>query len=159
MTRAFIIPCVLMITAPAWADGFPIAPVIPLPAPPLFSSGAVLLCNPFGCRSSPYIPPPPVYVPPLVIYSPQPTQPPGPRPFYRPAPGQPGPPVAAIPPPAMPAPPPGAAAPAPPPGLPHQDQQEIEASILDFCDAHPDESFCTKLGAYLRAHPQTRTPR
>ena len=34
---------------------------------------------------------------------------------------------------------------------------EIEHDILDFCDAHPDETFCGKLGAYLRSHPQPRS--
>jgi hypothetical protein len=30
---------------------------------------------------------------------------------------------------------------------------DIEKSILEFCDAHEDESFCMKLANYLRAHP------
>jgi hypothetical protein len=49
--------------------------------------------------------------------------------------------------------PPGApAAPAPP----HQDalSREIEADIVEFCDKHPDERFCGKLGLWLRQHPE-----
>lgn len=31
--------------------------------------------------------------------------------------------------------------------------REIEADIMKFCDSHPDELFCGKLGLWLRQHP------
>ena len=31
--------------------------------------------------------------------------------------------------------------------------REIEADIMEFCDGHPDEKFCGKLGLWLRQHP------
>ena len=34
-----------------------------------------------------------------------------------------------------------------------QVMREIEADIMDFCDGHPDEKFCGKLGLWLRQHP------
>jgi hypothetical protein len=52
---------------------------------------------------------------------------------------------------------PSAAAPqAPPPASePQRDalSREIEADIMEFCDKHPDEKFCGKLGLWLRQHP------
>jgi hypothetical protein len=46
----------------------------------------------------------------------------------------------------------------PPPAQPQQDalSREIEADIIQFCDRHPEESFCTKLGVWLRQHPEAR---
>jgi hypothetical protein len=48
------------------------------------------------------------------------------------------------------APPPAPTAPAP-----QRDalSREIEADITEFCDSHPDEKFCGKLGLWLRQHP------
>jgi hypothetical protein len=45
-----------------------------------------------------------------------------------------------------------------PPAQPQQDalSREIEADIIQFCDRHPEESFCTKLGVWLRQHPQAQ---
>ena len=45
---------------------------------------------------------------------------------------------------------------APPPASePQRDalSREIEADIMEFCDKHPDEKFCGKLGLWLRQHP------
>jgi hypothetical protein len=39
---------------------------------------------------------------------------------------------------------------------PDDSKAEIEGDIMQFCDAHPDERFCGKLGAYLRQHPDAR---
>jgi hypothetical protein len=43
----------------------------------------------------------------------------------------------------------------PPPSEPQRDalSREIEADIVEFCDKHPDEKFCGKLGLWLRQHP------
>ncbi len=50
---------------------------------------------------------------------------------------------------------------APPPAAPGPPQadalsREIEADIIAFCDRHPDESFCAKLGLWLRQHPNAQ---
>jgi hypothetical protein len=37
-------------------------------------------------------------------------------------------------------------------------QAEIEGDIMAFCDKNPDQSFCGKLGSYLRKHPDRRPP-
>jgi hypothetical protein len=124
------------------------------------NAGAVLLCNEFGCRSSPYIPPVPVPVGPPAIYSAPPHG--GPTVAY-------GVPLARspiIPPPTswprlrLPDFPPEAyrAPPPPPPRSASADPEgkAIERDILEFCDRHPDEPFCGKLGAFLRKHPEAR---
>jgi hypothetical protein len=131
--------------------GINIAPIIAgailgalgaVPAP----AGAVLYCGPFGCVSSPYFRPPIIQVPPPVVY--QDSRPPPPyAPPQRRQPDRPR--VDSTPPP----PPPSRRAEALPPPKTAQ-ELEIEGSIMDFCDAHPDEGFCTKLGSWLRAHPQ-----
>jgi hypothetical protein len=119
------------------------------PAP----GAGVLLCDPWHCRSSPYFPPPIVPVRPPVVFLPAPYPPLGPdypanppqRPQERP---QDPPHVAQAPPPAR----------SPPPPSRHEtaQQKDIEDSIEAFCDGHPDEQFCGKLGAWLRAHPNNR---
>ena len=128
-------------------------------------AGGVMLCNQFGCRSSPYFPPPIVYTPPRAVFIPNShgcTQgidvyPPGwdrnlpPPPGYRRNPN--------------PCPPVRSAeqivedaqrrAPAPRQPAPKDAQAaEIEGDIMKFCDDHPDEPFCGKLGSYLRKHPR-----
>jgi hypothetical protein len=51
--------------------------------------------------------------------------------------------------------PPRASSPPPRPSRREADEhREVEQSIEAFCDAHPDEAFCGKLGAWMRAHPQ-----
>jgi hypothetical protein len=42
---------------------------------------------------------------------------------------------------------------APPPPQRDALSREIEADIMQFCDRHPEESFCAKLGLWLRQHP------
>jgi len=44
-------------------------------------------------------------------------------------------------------------APAAPPPQRDALSREIEADIMEFCDGHPDEKFCGKLGLWLRQHP------
>jgi hypothetical protein len=44
-------------------------------------------------------------------------------------------------------------APAAPPPQRDALSSEIEADITEFCDGHPDEKFCGKLGLWLRQHP------
>ena len=134
-------------TAPAWGGG-------------------VLLCNEYGCRSTPYFPPPIVAIGPPAVYMPAnpPTMAvpcrlwPGERVPGCLAPYQRGAPVRL----------PGqdatrqrgqpnyrtSEAPRPPPVSGPDPKAEIEADIMDFCDAHPDERFCGKLGSYLRQHPE-----
>jgi len=45
---------------------------------------------------------------------------------------------------------------APPPPQRDALSREIEADITQFCDGHPDESFCRKLGLWLRQHPEAQ---
>jgi hypothetical protein len=143
------------------------------PAP----AGGVLICTPFGCRSSPYFPPPIVLTRPPVIWQqaspgrPQPFPPLGPdepppayplappvprglRPSYAPPPPPLGNPPQWRQPPQAEAPPRVDSTPAPPSRREAQEQHAIEADIMQFCDAHPDEAFCGRLGAWLRAHPR-----
>ena len=131
--------------------------------PPIYGAGGVLLCNEFGCRSSPYFPPPIVSVAPPVVY--MPANPPvrrPPPPAYN---GPPGPPAQVYAPnpnggPAVRVFPPGALGPRytqprrDPPPQRDAEAAEIEGDITAFCDAHPDEPFCGKLGHYLRTHPR-----
>jgi hypothetical protein len=109
-------------------------------------TGAVLLCNPYGCRSSPYYPPP-VYLPAPRVSPPVPAQVTAP-PRYRPPRG--GAPISR---PNVQVPPPDDSRPEP---LPDREAKVIEGDIMVFCDNHPDEQFCGKLGAYLRAHPESK---
>jgi hypothetical protein len=118
-------------------------------------AGGVLLCNEYGCRSSPYFPPPIIAAFPPVVYMPpnSPVRPP-PPPYVGP-PGLPAPiyapPVAAPRPPATlgrtvirsPASPPRASPQA------TAEENEIEGDILAFCRDHADERFCGKLTDYL----------
>jgi hypothetical protein len=124
--------------AGALLGGFGIAP------PPAFGGG-VLYCNVYGCTSSPYFRPPIVPTsPPVVIVPPPLAIPPAPPPV-----------VAAPDPPPRVDPTPRRAD--PPPRLSKREQQEragIEQDITTFCDAHPDEQFCGRLGQWLRSHPQ-----
>jgi hypothetical protein len=131
-----------LLTVPAWADGFPIESGIPLPVPYIIGSGAVLLCNEYGCRSSPYIPPPIVPVQPLTIYAPYPQKPIGPKPFYQPRfqPPAPVPSVAEAAPRVDPIPAPMTAA-------PMTQDQEREAIIRQ------GEAFCQKYGKDPICHP------
>jgi hypothetical protein len=142
-------------------------------------AGGVVYCYPNGyCRSQPYFTPPIIPVGPPVVqqwsgvpdpkYPLAPPFPPGMRPSiaapYPPLSNLPQyqeppspPPVAALPPPhhdVRPSPP-------PPRNPPRKtaEEKEIESSIMDFCDAHPDEAFCGRLGAYLRKHPQVNPQR
>jgi len=155
--------CLVALMPSAHADGFGIE-IGPAGfgfwiAPP---TGAVLLCNQYGCRSSPYLPPPIIPQPPAVVYSPTTPPPPpsGSIPFHRPM---------AVP--ALPAPtrrdlrlpdfPPqayGRARRDPPPRPPSADPEgrEIERDITTFCEAHPDEPFCVKLADFLQKHPEAR---
>jgi hypothetical protein len=130
------------------------------PAP----AGGVLLCDPWGCRSSPYFPPPIIAVqPPVVFLPPGPGPlPPGvdpsrlrrdlPPPPLRPGALYPSPVPQAAPPPQL-----SHRLPAPPPALSKQevqDQHEIEDGIMEFCDHSPDTPFCGRLGSWLRTHPR-----
>jgi hypothetical protein len=120
-------------------------------------AGAILMCNQYGCRSSPYLPPPIVFNPPPVIYNPAPHG--GPAVVY----GVPLAPSPIIPPRARCC---TAEAPAPPPPVRRTppsrsasadpEGKAIERDIMNFCDAHPDEQFCGRLGAFLRNHPEAR---
>jgi hypothetical protein len=122
-------------------------------------AGAILMCNEWGCRSSPYLRPPIVAVQPPIFYNQAPhggptvaygvplarspiipprTAWPQQREIYR----SPPPPIRREPPPRS--------ASADPEG------KAIERDILDFCDRHPDEQFCGRLGAFLRKHPEVR---
>jgi hypothetical protein len=115
-------------------------------------AGAILMCNEWGCRSSPYLPPIPVPVRPLAIYSAPPRG--GPNVAY-------GVPLARSPiiPPHTSWPQQREAYRSPPPPVrrapprPDAEAQAIESDIMDFCDHHSDEPFCGKLGSYLRKHP------
>jgi hypothetical protein len=101
--------------------------------------GSFVACSPYGCRST-FVRPPIVMTYPQVII----TSPPGVigyKPYWSELPVQ--------------APPPRNPRPAPPPRK-DAEATDIEASIMDFCDQHPDERFCGKLGAYLRKHPDRK---
>jgi hypothetical protein len=39
---------------------------------------------------------------------------------------------------------------------PDDGHKEIENDIMAFCDNHPDEPFCGKLGKWLREHGDQR---
>jgi hypothetical protein len=121
-------------------------------APPPAFGGGVLYCNIYGCTSSPYFRPPIVPTsPPVVIIPPPLAIPPAPRPVVAPPP-----PLRVDPPPRVDPTPRQAD---PPPRLSKREQQDkanIEQDILAFCDAHPDEHFCGRLGEWLRAHPNGR---
>jgi hypothetical protein len=140
-------------------------------------AGGVLLCNEYGCRSQPYFTPPIYAVGPPAVY--MPANPPGPRPLppayngpigppapvYAPGPNGP---VRVYPPGALGAQPHAnprhASRPdvqVPPPDGPSRKDAEadaIEQDITGFCDTHPDEPFCGRLGEYLRKHPD-RAPK
>lgn len=132
--------------------------------------GGVLLCNEYGCRSSPYFPPPIISVgPPAVYVAPNPPQMNTPRQMYQPrlrlwpgevaTPGYSGPPVSPAPPPARVARPYPNDAPArsrPDAPVPDPRADEIEGDILTFCREHPTEGFCTKLTDYLDKHGERR---
>jgi hypothetical protein len=141
------------------------------PAP----AGAVLLCSPYGCVSSPYFRPPIVPVGPPVIWRASPTPgrplpypplgPDEPPPAYPLAPAQP---PGLRPTPAPPYPPlgnprqwqqpPQAEALPPPQAAPspreQQEQHAIESDIMAFCDVHQGEAFCGRLHHWLRDHPR-----
>jgi hypothetical protein len=92
-----------------------------------------------------------------------PAQPPGLRHSYAAPyaplgnpPQRPDPPTALAPPPDPPRAPPPARRPPPPSRQETAQQKDIETSIEAFCDGHPDEQFCGKLGAWLREHPNNR---
>jgi len=133
------------------------------PGVPAFGGG-VLLCNEFGCRSSPYFPPIPIPTPPPVIYNPAPHG--GPARAYPPVvvPRA----IVPIPPPTVwpqrqpdltPSPPHvGRRSDPPPPPRERADPEgkAIERDITAFCEAHPDEGFCQRLDAFLRKHPEAR---
>jgi len=146
------------VTAPAMADY--VLP-IPLPFPPIIQrSGAVLWCYEYGCRSSPYLPPPVIPVRPRVITPPMLPVPRAPAaPVAAPVP----PPVVPLDPPPLAEVPPGppiAAAPPPAPVRPSPkakfqrdpEQVDIESDIKVFCETHQDEAMCIKLDHYLRKH-------
>ena len=106
-------------------------------------AGGVLLCSPYGCRSSPYFPPPIFRTGPPVVYLPPPVDHRHPvfvAPRFKPAVDAPR----------------GT----PQPRTQHEARRqednpqakEIEGDIMDFCDQHPEEKFCGKLGTYLRKH-------
>ena len=99
------------------------------------NAGGVLLCNEFGCWSSPYFPPPMDAASSPVVYMPA------------------NPPVV-IPPP----PPPTVERPRQPEPPPQRDaaSNEIEGDILAFCRDHTDEPFCGKLTAYLERTGRAR---
>lgn len=105
-------------------------------------AGGVLLCNEYGCRSSPYFPPPIIAAFPPVVYMP-------PNPPVR----SPPPPVYRGSPPAYPEArnaPRGSPRSAPPAERrPSAEENEIEDDILTFCQDHADEPFCGKLAGYL----------
>lgn len=104
-------------------------------------AGGVLLCNAYGCRSSPYFPPPIIAAFPPVVYMPpnRPVRPPQP--------------------PAYTAPPQARTAPASQPTAaprPTAEENEIEGDILAFCRDHADEPFCGKLHGYLERTGRAR---
>ena len=117
--------------------------------------GGVLVCGPYGCRSSPYFPPPIVSIgPPVVSTRPPVINVPAalpaaplvvyPQRAYEPRRGPPPPRQAD-------------ARPRPPRESGDVEEgREIEGDIMAFCDAHPEEPFCGKLGAFLRKHPERR---
>ena len=127
--------------------------------------GGVLLCNEYGCRSSPYFPPPIVRVGPPVVY--MPANPPemiSPRLRLPPPAGVTTAPVRPAYPPARVARPTAQSAPASPlrsrPDVPVPDPEaaEVQDGILAFCGQpdHSSEPFCVKLGDYLAKHPEAR---
>jgi hypothetical protein len=91
----------------------------------------VLICTPYGCRSVPYFPPPIAVRPPVVYRAPGPPpnayQPPGYEPRRREAPPQ-----------------------------KTADQLDMEKDVLEFCGRNPAETFCQKLEAWFRKHPEAR---
>jgi hypothetical protein len=104
-------------------------------------AGGVLLCNEYGCRSSPYFPPPIIAMFPPVVYMP------------------PNPPVRPPPPPAYTGLPQARNAPASPPRTAPPataEENEIEGDILAFCRNHADEPFCGKLHGYLERTGRAR---
>ena len=114
--------------------------------------GGVLICGPYGCRSSPYFPPPIVYLGPPVVSA---------RPPVINVPGQPSAAPARVWPERAYEPrqaPLRRAAPPPPRGPREtaevEEGKEIEGDIMAFCDRNPEEPFCGKLGDYLRKHPR-----
>ena len=124
-------------------------------ASPAFAGG-VIVCGPFiGCIGSPYFPP----VPPIAAYPPVIIQgyypPPDPAPLARVRPNYPVYPLDRR---AEPyrAPPVRNQRVAPAPPQRDAASNEIEADIMAFCDGHPDEPFCGKLGAWLRKHPRSQ---
>jgi hypothetical protein len=123
--------------------------------PLLLLAGGVLICNPWGCRSTPYFPPPIFIQPPPIIsdYRPATRLPPPYPPLGPETPPPPAYPLAPERPPGLrPSYPP----PYPPLGNPPKGAEEkgIENDILAFCDAKPDTPFCARLGEYLRSHPK-----
>ena len=124
-------------------------------APPPAAGGAVMYCNVYGCTSSPYFRPPIVPAGPPVVFTPPPLAIPPARPqVYAPAPPLDPPRPRAEPP--TPPPPPHAIPPAAPTKTERREQAAIEQDIMAFCDAHPDEQFCGRLGEWLRTHPQPK---
>jgi hypothetical protein len=155
------------------ALGVVAAAVMVLPA----NAGGILMCDQFHCRSVVEFPPPIVLAIPPVISTQRYLPPPPPPVVVSPPvrcrlwPRQPVPPGCAMPDPpryANSAPPPARRSrpdvSVPPPEAEIAPREaprdlgkaEIETDILDFCDNHPDERFCGKLGAYLRSHPEAR---
>jgi hypothetical protein len=96
-------------------------------------AGGILMCDQFHCRSVVEFPPPIVLTVPFPpVLSTQ-------RPVYQ------------APPPPVRYAQPRASRPdvqVPPP----DSHKEIEGDIMTFCDGHPDEPFCGKLGQWLRDH-------
>jgi hypothetical protein len=98
-----------------------------------------VICSPYGCRSTFWRPPIVMTYPNVIVTSPpgvigykpywaeDSVRPPPPRPARR-----------------------------EPPAQKDAQANEIENDIMQFCDNHPDEPFCGKLGAYLRKHPDRR---
>ena len=123
-------------------------------------AGGVLLCNEYGCRSSPYFPPPIVAAFPPAIY--MPANPPArslPPPYVGPPAPVYAPPVAAPRPPATLGRPVAHGAPASPPRAAPRataEENEIEGDILAFCRDHADEPFCGKLHGYLERTGRAR---
>jgi hypothetical protein len=118
-------------------------------------AGGVLICNPWGCRSTPYFPPPIYIRAPFVIsdYRPAVRLPP---PYPPLGPENPPPPAYPLAPERPPGLRPSYPPPYPPLGNPPKGAEEkgIENDILAFCDAKPDTPFCGRLGEYLRSHPR-----